>query len=529
MSIQEPTPGEESTTIQHSLDEYSALNALIQDRGAQWSKHARAIKFDVEFKVIEQERQRVAKELHDEILPLLARLIRSVQSNATHSAGTQTSNFAPPTMLPITDESSLLVDELHEAVAAFRDLLGELHAVDLVELGLIEALKNLCKRYSRFTGRSILFIEQTDECCLSEHQQLCLYRAIQATLRMFADCDNDILLIRYDRCESETIITARCVDKRVAASDWLVENHNFDTFESWCRIAGAEVAIDALEYMGDQFPCDLVISASEVQAPEPDAVTLIGEDAQFRLLELDSIMAVAQEEWADALNRDCILFKKLALESERKKISDDINTLIMPRLNSVSKIAQSTKNSVVRKDVKQRMKVIADGVNNVISELHPRLLDEVGFVPSVRTLVDRFRHATLIETTMISNLWSEHLDAIALETRFALYRVIQEALNNIEKHSDATRTLVIVTKNADELVVCVEDNGKGIQRTGVRTMSRGLRIIRERASSIGAQIEISTSSSFDTGTLVTISLPCPGLVLDNQGHLQRVATTSRLA
>lgn len=522
MPIQEPTPGEESTT---SLDEYSALNALIQERGAQWSKHARAIKFDVEFKVIEQERQRVAKELHDEILPLLARLIRSIQTNSQISVDGGTSSVAPLVVTHLTDEASLLIDELHQAVAAFRDLLGELHAVDLEELGLTEALKNLCKRYSRFTGRSVLFIEQTEECCLTEHQQLCLYRAVQAALRMFADCQNDILLIRYDRCENQTVITARCVDKRVAANDWLAENHNFDTFESWCRLAGAEIEIDALEYLGDQFPCDLVISACETQTPEPDAAALIGEDSQFRLLELDSIMAVAQEEWAEALNRDCILFKKLALESERRNISNDINSLIMPRLNTVSKLAQSTKNSAIRKDVKQRMKIIADAVNNVISELHPRLLDEVGFVPSVRTLVDRFRHATLIETTMISNLWSEQLEAVALETRFALYRVIQEALNNIEKHSDATRTLVIVTKNADELVVCVEDNGKGIQRTRVRTMSRGLKIIRERASSVGAQIEISKSSSFDTGTLVTISLPCPGLVIDNQGYLQQVVVS----
>lgn len=525
MPIQEPTPGEESTIIQHQLDEYSALNALIQDRGAQWSKHVRAIKFDVEFKVIEQERQRVAKELHDEILPLLARLIRSVQStspSATSSRGT----FAPPVAVPTTKECSLLVDELHKAVAAFRDLLGELHAVDLEELGLTEALKNLCKRYTRFTGRAILYIEQTDQCILSELQQLCLYRAVQEVLRMFADCENDILLIRYDRSEeNHTIITARCVDKRVAANDWLVEHQAFDSVESWCRMAGAEVEIDALEFLGDQFPCDLVISASDAFTRQASVVTLIGEDAQYRLHELDSIMAKTQEEWAESVNRDCTLFKKLALESERKKISEYINRLIMPRLETVSKIARGTKNNAIRKEVKQRMTAISDGVNSVVSELHPRLLDEVGFVPSVRTLVDRFRRATLIETTMISNLWSNQLETIALETKFALYRVIQEALNNIEKHSDATRALVIVTKNAEELVVCVEDNGRGIQRSGVRTISRGLKIIRERSSDIGAQIDISTSASFESGTLLTISLPCPGLLIDNQTHPQRIATS----
>jgi signal transduction histidine kinase len=125
------------------FDECSALNALIQDRGTQWSAHARAIKFDIEFKAIEAERRRVAKDLHDEILPALARLIRSIQglnSNSNHSDET----------------NSQIVENLHDTVAAFRDLLGELHPVDLEELGLVPALSNLCciGRFKRRCGCS---------------------------------------------------------------------------------------------------------------------------------------------------------------------------------------------------------------------------------------------------------------------------------------------------------------------------------------------------------------------------------------
>src|SRR5581483_3232818 len=143
----------------------------------------------------------------------------------------------------------------------------------------------------------------------------------------------------------------------------------------------------------------------------------------------------------------------------------EINRTIVPGLQSIKTLALEFKNSQVRKDMKKRMSAITDGVNNVIAELHPNLIDKVGLVASLRTLVARFRHATLIETTMISNLWSHQFESIPLETKFALYRVVQEALNNIEKHSDATRTLVTVTKNGDQLVVCIEDNGKGIERT----------------------------------------------------------------
>ena len=180
---------------------------------------------------------------------------------------------------------------------------------------------------------------------------------------------------------------------------------------------------------------------------------------------------------------------------------------------------------MLRKEVKQRMQAISKSLNGVMSELHPKLIEQVGFVASIRTLVARFRHATLIETTMISNLWSDQFESIPIEKKFALYRVTQEALNNIEKHSDATRTLVVVTKSAEQLVICIEDNGRGISGNANGTLSRGLRIIRERATSIGASIVVQQSTSFETGTLVTISLPCPGLMVDNQHLYQGVATT----
>ena len=102
----------------------SAVNARIHDLGTRWSTEARAIQYDFEFKAVEQERRRVAKELHDEILPLLARLIRSIQSGEKFVANS-------------------LLDEVHSAIGAFRDLLGELHPVDLEELGLVSAIDNI--------------------------------------------------------------------------------------------------------------------------------------------------------------------------------------------------------------------------------------------------------------------------------------------------------------------------------------------------------------------------------------------------
>ena len=467
----------------------SAAEVRAHDIGARWSAEARAIQFDFEFRAVENERRRVAKELHDESLPLLARLIRSVQpaSSPNHQS---------------------LVDEVHRSIAAFRDLLGELHPVDLEELGLVSALDNICKRCVRLCGRFVLFLGQTEDCHLSELQQLCLYRAIQALLRMFTESQNDMLMINYNRFENQTVITVRCADKLVSSAEWITSDRSdFDCFEAWCALAGAKVQFDSWG-MQDQFPTDLVIAFFE---ESPYALPCTADDtddlSQARLSELDVILAHARDEWARLINRDRALFENLAVGAERKKISDDIDRTIVPRLEKIVAIANQLGDDDVASDVHQRLRVIASGVSAVMADLHPRLLAEAGMLPSIQALVDRFRRASLIETKVHAKLLSEQID-ISQEEKFAIYRVTQEALNNIEKHSGATRAIVVVTRNDDRLSVSIEDNGKGIQ--GARNpLSRGLKNIRERAAGIGADVSWESAVSFPSGTLVTISLRCP--------------------
>jgi len=467
-------------------DEFSALNALIHARGARWSQKARAIKFDIEFKATEQERRRVAKELHDEILPSLARLIRSIQTPGGQR---------PP---------DPLVDELHATVAAFRDLLGELHAVDLEELGLVAALGNICKRYSRMTDRCVLFFEHSEECSLTDIQQLCIYRAMQTALKMFAESENDILLVNYYYICGKSVVTLRCVDKSVASARWLsTENSDFDAFQSWCAVAGAELQSDSSFNNTRQ---DLIFTVSENQPAHEDVLALIGQLSQARLHELDTIVAFAQDEWAGMLNRDCSLFKDLAIEMERRRICDQINQIILPHLSKIVHFAEESNDARVRAQVIQQMRSIVAGVNGVMSESLPRFLSETGLVSSTKMLVQRFKRATLIETTFISTVSCELIE-LSVAAKLAIYRVIQEALNNVEKHSEASRTHVTINIVSGVLAISIDDNGKGFHENKC-TQSRGLRNIRERVSAIGASVCWERSHSFSTGTLVRISLPC---------------------
>lgn len=480
-----PSKDERSTRTEDADLELPALNALIHDRGARWSKQARAIKFEIEFNAIEQERRRVAKDLHDEILPLLARLIRSIESQGTSDSGR-------------------LISALHATVAAIRDILGELHPVDLEELGLAPALSNLCKRYARLTQRCVAFIEQSEECALTELQQLCLYRAVQNAFKLFGESENDILLLGYNRFDERGVITLRCVDKRVSSAEWLSDDkYEFNVIESWCAMAGAEMIRNALDWSG--YPCDMVFSVSEREMPEENFVERIGQITKVRLQELDSIVAFAQEEWANLINRDCALYRTLAVETERRRILEAINKIVIPQLNSVHELASQSVSACLKRDISRRMNEIVSAFDAVLVELRPKQLDEAGLIPSMKTLISRFKRASMIDASLISNVAPNQID-IPLDAKFALYRVTQEALNNIEKHASASRAIVTIIQDEQKLSICIEDNGVGFQEPK-STLSRGLRNIRQRAADIGATVFWEKASSFETGTLVTIALP----------------------
>lgn len=415
--------------------------------------------FEFEFQAIERERHRVAKELHDEVLPSLARLIRSIESQ---NAGGQYDR---------------LIQELHNIVAAFRDVLGELHPVDLEELGLVAGLSNICSRYSRLTGLSITFNESTEQCALSRKQKLCLYRALQAVLRMFAGSGNDELVLKYQHLQGESIISLHCVDKVVSPNEWLAPaTPEFDTFDSLCAMANVTYKIGT-KLNGSQYPFDLILRGNH----------------------FDSAASATPPPF------NAELFENLAVEAERKRICLDINNIVLPHLDKANSLADASDNVLLSIAVRDRMQLISGSVKAVIGETHSRVLEQTGLVPSIMSLVDQFSRESFIETTIAADLSSADVN-ITSDAKFAIYRATQEALNNVEKHSAASLARIAVRRDPQALVVEIEDNGKGIEQQS-NTQTRGLKIIRDRAEAIGARVSWQPAASFESGTLVSISLP----------------------
>ncbi len=229
-------------------------------------------------------------------------------------------------------------------------------------------------------------------------------------------------------------------------------------------------------------------------------------DRNNEFAELEQILAHAQKELQNLVKREGTLVETLAVEAERKRITEDMVRIIMPRFDTLHALANESDDESLVAEFEIRLNTIAESARGIMAEIHPPLLAKAGLVSSIRTLVELFRRSSRIETALISDLLSDQM-ALSLEAKFAIYRVTQEALNNIEKHSGATRARLIIKQTAAELIVSIEDNGSGFQERR-STQSRGLKNIRERAASIGASVAWERSTSFDTGTLLSISLRC---------------------
>ncbi len=142
----------------------------------------------------------------------------------------------------------------------------------------------------------------------------------------------------------------------------------------------------------------------------------------------------------------------------------------------------------------------------ISTELRPRVIDDLGIVAALEWLVGEFRRQRGVECRLAAA--PEHID---LDTRRAitLFRIVQESLTNVAKHSGATRVSVELRQHDRAVHLRIEDNGCGIgDRAGGcedRPFSHGLRGMIERAHQIGGSLSIGDGAR--GGTVVAVTIP----------------------
>jgi signal transduction histidine kinase len=147
-------------------------------------------------------------------------------------------------------------------------------------------------------------------------------------------------------------------------------------------------------------------------------------------------------------------------------------------------------------------------VRRIATELRPAILDDLGLAEAVEWQVAEFRTATGIDCTPDILLVGTNFNR---EVATAVFRICQEALTNVIRHSGATRVAVSLEERNGRIVFIIADNGCGIPPEALReNRSLGITGMRERAYSVGGRVRLCRSSRQSTIVIAHIPLNPPG-------------------
>lgn len=147
-------------------------------------------------------------------------------------------------------------------------------------------------------------------------------------------------------------------------------------------------------------------------------------------------------------------------------------------------------------------------LRKLIYDLRPEVLDQLGLVPALRSYAKSRLGAENIEVRLI---FSGLTDRVSPQLELTLFRIIQEAITNIIRHSGASRVNIQVTLRESVITAAVEDNGRGfdVEAALQAPDSWGLRGIRERVAVVGGKLNI--ESEIGKGTRVQFQIPLEGV------------------
>lgn len=154
-------------------------------------------------------------------------------------------------------------------------------------------------------------------------------------------------------------------------------------------------------------------------------------------------------------------------------------------------------------ELRQMVNGISSSLRNLATDLRPSGLREHGLTSAIERQAARLREATGMAVDVLVN---DLPDDLPEEVQIALFRVVQEALTNVARHSGAGQASVVVSRHGGHIRVVVEDDGRGFDTAGPSNRL-GLPGIRERVELIGGSLRL--ESALGAGTALIVDLEDP--------------------
>jgi signal transduction histidine kinase len=221
------------------------------------------------------------------------------------------------------------------------------------------------------------------------------------------------------------------------------------------------------------------------------------KDSQKQLRHLSSMLLSAQEE-------------------ERRKISRELHdelgqslTLMKFQMRSVEKQLREDQDALRAEceNTLQYMNTVIENVRRLSRDLYPPVIQDLGLTRALRWMADNFTKSYGIRLVLdgadIDSLFSKN-------AQMSIYRIVQEALTNIVKHSGAGSARVVIRRGRGSVAVFIEDDGKGFQRSELAALdseSRGLGLasMEERVGMLGGSLSLWSEQG--RGTHISFSIP----------------------
>lgn len=218
----------------------------------------------------------------------------------------------------------------------------------------------------------------------------------------------------------------------------------------------------------------------------------------------------------------------LAQEAERKEISRELHDQVAQMLAGINVRLSALKKacSVDQENLEQRItktQLLVEQsvklVHTYARKLRPAMLDDLGLLPSLRTLIKDFSETESLDIQLEAFPAVESLDN---RSRTVLFRVTQEALTNVVRHAKAKNASVRINKSNGKVHLVISDNGKSFRVGRILTSNTNNRLgllgMRERIEMLGGTFSIQSKPGEGTSVLAEIPLTLEDENHSNEAH-----------